>query len=297
MLSDLIRHFTNYTENNVDFIEDDEIITFLKFVYRYTKNQKIKNNIREAVIERQEEINDISFLFASVYYDNTIHLDDLFGCSFLELLFSTLDKNINIDLNFTMIDDLLTPMHKTNQGDYIYKIKDYKKIELNKKIDSWLNKNILNFLYAISGGEEIDDYDASVHEIHIAIVSFKNKSIGRKVRKYYLNNFYIHDAFDELGIEMINGVFVVTGAHNIEIDYDEQLDIYRIIKGFLELKRLLADKEDNKIDTKLQRKFKQLNDLLLEERSSYYLSRVPFVSLIIRSIENTIYPPKKEVIL
>ena len=139
-----------------------------------------------------------------------------------------------------------------------------------------------------------DDCDFEYGNEHIEmgaeVLIIKNKSVGRKLRKYYSSNEIIRKFFNELGYFMVNGQFVTVYWINLEYydPLDGEYEISTLVDGVGEIRRELGTKQKN-------RNLENLVMLLSDMQNCFY-EDTDYMAVIIGGLIN-IKNTEREIIL
>lgn len=305
MLSDLAQYFTKTDTSVFGYSEDYDLVNFLMYVYKNTLNDSFKNGIAQDVIYKPDGFYEAFEVFSSDVFDGNMHLEDALehvkskDNIFLDLIFSTVFNNSQATISYEDYEfsAMLTFHPKIEDS---YEIESYTGCHLNRKIDNYVDKFIIDEMEGWSDGNGcIEENTADMTRAIIGYIHFKDKSFARKVRKAYMRNRQVRNAFGELNMYMQNGCFIILLIYNIE-DWSycgaNYIDVEGMIDGFTELRKELKIDNFNQIGRVLSIGFQKVNFNLYQD-VSYTGYQSTFAKSLIINLTKKISPPDKEVIL
>ncbi|UTY39407.1 hypothetical protein NMU03_00815 [Allocoprobacillus halotolerans] len=282
MLSDLVQYFTQ-TDDDYDFdaMEDNDLTCFLRFIYDFTVDDEIKNQIEVAVHNGPEGFVDIyEYGFHEDNYLNDMHLGDALDMSYDNVLVTMLLSCVMHTMHFDVKCEDFDFAIALDDGSHIdvehYRIDNYKPYNSNRKIDKYLNDFIIDCLKDFEDPNHsgyIDGYDAETERVNVSYVRLKNKSYARKLRKAYAKNLRVRLMFNELKYYMVNGEFVFAENYNIEaVAYNGFFDMDTVYDGMKALIEIFGIKDTNQESLSFKRALANMNDYLYYSREDDYNS-------------------------
>lgn len=245
MLSDLVQYFTMSKSSDDEYKDYDyDLIAFLKFIHKYTCDDEILSSVEKALTKDFDWFIDLfEYGFNEEMYMNDIHLSDLldevYDNALVTLLLSTVTSTFSFkvyheDMAIDMLLDNGNRMGRDN-----YRISDFTPYNSNRKIDYVINNFIIkNMEDYVSEDDIIDDYSAEMEHFIVSYIKFRNKSVGRKIRKAYAKDDRVKSMLNELNYYMVNGEFVFLAQYNVEMaGYDGFFDMDKIYFGLNALRK------------------------------------------------------------
>ncbi len=298
MLSDLVQYFTVSEDL---FIEDYDLVEFIRFIHKHTQDDRIKNCIETAVNKNIEYFIDVfEYGFNEENYLNDMHLGDAlnmqFDNNFVTMLLSTLMHTIHFHVMYEDIGIDILLDDGNHCDEYEYKISSYKNYEINRRIDHYINSFILSNIEdyeSIDHPGAIDGYTAETERFIISHIKFHDKSLARKIRKAYAKDEQVRMMFNELNYYMINGEFIFLQEYSIEcVGYNGCFDMDIVYDGINSLMNdHLKVKNINNESRSFKIALRNFNKELHEYCSDGY-DNIFFIKLTKCHV-----PPKKEIIL
>lgn len=305
MLSDLTQYFTAKDED-MDNYEDYDFVEYIKFVHRYTHDEDIRNHFEESVI-----FNDIGYFidifeygFNESMFMNDNHLGDAFSLSYSNNLLTTLLSTVmhtsafevvfeDVGIDMLCYDDMNIGLE--------YNINNFGQFSFHRKIDKSINKFIRKTIeddFCDSDGC-IDEYNAETYRFIASHIQFKNKSIGRKMRKAYSQDERVRNMFHELNYYMMNGELIFIEMYNIEsVGYGSFFDMDEIYNGLFTLRHhWFHDDFINDRSRSFDTHIKKLNHELYKHNEYNSVSYSANYNRLMFSIMNAHKCDRKEVIL
>lgn len=276
MLSDLVQYFT--LSEDVEIFES-EFTHFLKMAHMYTHSLEIKNAIEKAIAGPIEPLIDVfEYDFNEEFYQTDIHLGDA-----LDICFS--NNVVTIILSFLMDTSEFEIYFDDNPMEYCFDstaittkeevtLNDYNPYHMDRKINSFINKWIINQIkdYQYDDGH-IDSYSLECERIIFSSITFKNKSLRRKIRKAYVSKLAVRNMFRELGYFMYNGEFIMLMEYNIEdTGYSGGFDMEVVYEGIAELRKHIFHDQSFNEETWM---FKRRMKILEKELNDYERQQIP----------------------
>lgn len=135
-----------------------------------------------------------------------------------------------------------------------------------------------------------DLYDDENTEMASEVLLFKNKSLGRKIRKLYAKNPIVRSLFQELGYNLVNGQFVTVYWLNLECydPYYGEYTVIDLIEGVEEMRKELRLEPAERDLTDLTSSLNELRNEAYKENSN--------MSMFINRLMN-LYHTEREIIL
>ena len=227
---------------------------------------------------------DIDYLgYVDIAYVD-YHWGDILGCLTNHDHGNLLNRLIL--LTFCQPNDFTFKTNYTNGYDY----KQYGyKFEVgdhyaDESIRRWFNDEFGDFF------DENDDFLNEYIDISAEVLVFKNKSIGRKIKKLYRNNLAMRTLFNELGYTLKNGRFVLTCWIDSEA-YDPvygSFNITEIVESVKAVRKILKIKNVHRNLENLAFSLERITDV-----SGYEWSDLGLLMDKIMNLNQT----KKEIIL
>lgn len=264
MLSDLVQYFTrsNYEYDDCDY----DLIAFLKFIHEYTCDDEILSSVEKSLTKDFDWFIDLfEYGFNEELYMNDIHLGDLldeaYDNALVTLLLSTVTSAFSFkvyheDMAIDMLLDNGQSMYRDN-----YRIRDFTPYDSNRKIDYFINNFIIkNMEDYVSDDDIIDDYSAEMEHFVVSYIKFKNKSVGRKIRKAYVKDDRVRYMFNELNYYMVNGELIFLAQYNAEMaGYNGFFDMDKIYFGLNAVRKdWFMNTSKNKMSLSLYRNIETL---------------------------------------
>lgn len=293
MLSDLVQFFTNKEQISVD--KEMDLTRMLQFFYTHTNIEEIKKGIEANVIFNPEVFYELNEVWFDDMYMNDIHLGDCLELAYdnnlVQMVFSTFMQERDFDIEYDDID-----VYQLFEGeiDEDKSIDQFMGFELQHKIDKFTNNWIEQELSHYIGPEDtIDDYFLEMSRVIFMHITFRNKSLARKLRKVYSQNVYMREMFENLNIFMMNGEFITLMMYNAETGlYGDYIDIEKVYTGVEEIRESLGISNENEIGHRLKSAFLTLN-YELQHDEGYCGNHYVFFNRIMKEH----HAPKGEVIL
>ncbi len=295
MLSDLVQYFTN-KENMFPVYRETDLVRILRFFYKYTNIEEIKQGIEANVVFNPEIFFELNEVWFDDMYMNDMHLGDCLGLNyennFVELVISTFMSNMHFNIDFcdTDLHSLFECEYGANATlDQFMGFRATQKVE--NYVNNWIKKEIE--LY-ISTEDTLDCYSLEVERVIFMHIDFENKSLARKIRKAYSKNSVVRDMFTDMNIFMMNGEFIVLIMYNAESGMcGDYIDLEKIYTGIIEMRDILGVTNKNEIGHSLGNGFKTLDYELYREENDNMNNHYIFFNRIMKEH----FPPKSEVIL
>lgn len=295
MLSDLVQYFTN-KENMFPVYRETDLVRILRFFYKYTNIEEIKQGIEANVVFNPEIFFELNEVWFDDMYMNDMHLGDCLGLNyennFVELVISTFMSNMHFNIDFcdTDLHSLFECEYGANATlDQFMGFRATQKVE--NYVNNWIKKEIE--LY-ISTEDTLDCYSLEVERVIFMHIDFENKSLARKIRKAYSKNSVVRDMFTDMNIFMMNGEFIVLIMYNAESGMcGDYIDLEKIYTGIIEMRDILGVTNKNEIGHSLGNEFKTLDYELYREENDNMNNHYIFFNRIMKEH----FPPKSEVIL
>lgn len=234
LLSNLKQYFTpcKYNYNLDNFLESESIVIELfAEILPIIKDNNIRYELQKSVCDNADTLGDLLDFGCDLIVVNEHWLD----------IFNTLTGNVNNALLAMVLLTFLDFNDFRFIGD-TYNLKEFRnstKIDVmlkNKKLNQFANK-WFNDEWGLALNEEIDEY-CDIY-LYADMIIFKNKSVGRKIRKLYNSNKLIRNMFEELGYFMVKGDLILVAWIDRE-SYNStycQYNQYEILLGMNELRK------------------------------------------------------------
>lgn len=241
MLSDLVQYFT-MSNNEYEDCEYD-LIAFIRFIHENTCDDEILSSVEKALTKDFDWFIDLfEYGFNEELYMNDIHLGDLLDEVYANALVTLLLSTVTSAFSFKVYhEDMAIDMLLDNGRMYRdgYKISDFTPYDYNRRIDHFINNFIIkNMEDYVSEDDIIDDYSAEMEHFIVSYIKFRNKSVGRKIRKAYAKDDRVRRMFNELNYFMVNGEFVFLAQYNVEMaGYNGFFDMDKIYLGLRSLRK------------------------------------------------------------
>lgn len=296
MLGDLVQYFTISAENQA--VDNEMTLAYmLQFFYKYTKIEEIRTGIESSVIFNPEVFYELDEVWIDDIYMNDMHLGDCLGLSyennFVQMVFSTFMNENDFDVDFS--DSDLYCFFGCDYGEDDVAIDKFEGFSLDRKINKYVNDFIKREIrvYASEDGK-LDRYYLEMERIVFMHITFKNKSLARKLRKAYSKNSIIKAMLENMNIFMMNGEFIALILYNLESGfYGDYIDFEEVYKGIREIRKCLDVGNENVIGHRLDLAFRTLNYELFQERNCSENNHYIFFNRIIKEH----CAPEREVIL
>jgi len=284
MWSDLLQHITNVQKTELE----SDTAGFSKFLLEHTLDKRRIIDFSNVLLDDLESFNDVAMDILYDYFTSWAHVDDLFdgeSLFILHMIFSTFmnKADYTIVFDYGYFNDFCYYDYEKGERVIITEA-DY-----DRKLNKAINSILFDFVDIPRVLEEHDnDFHDAIQELEyydytIAYIRFKNKGLGRKLRKNPMFGILI----DEIGMVMENGIPMMCLARNIESDpYNH---ICTSLKDIMDSIKLI--REDLEIT-----KTNEIEDLVMKkifEHDEYYENN-PYSPLFNRLMEKK---ESKELIL
>lgn len=295
MLSDLVQYFTN-KENMFPVYRETDLVRILRFFYKYTNIEEIKQGIEANVVFNPEIFFELNEVWFDDMYMNDMHLGDClelnYENNFVEMVFSAFMSDMNFDIDFCNTD--LCSLFRCEYGEDAT-MDQFMGFETTRKIENYINGFIKKEIESyISSEETLDYYFLEMERVILMRIYLENKSLARKIRKAYSKNSVVRDMFTDMNIFMMNGEFIALIMYNAESDvYGDYIDLEKIYTGIIEMRDILGVVNKNEIGHSLDNGFKTLDYELYREESDNMNNHYIFFNRIMKEH----FAPKSEVIL
>lgn len=263
MLTGLLKYFTNDPLE----VEQNDVIDFLKIICQHIYSKKDYTVFCDILAGLDEdhflEIKD--YLFLNLEMPN-YHLDDVFYVYKETLNLYTHHLATLIFSTIMDTDDFDAAYLSFNLYDYYQETKLKTVLAINRYVDDEFNIALERaFEDTQSDSGKYDEYFLENMVFSAGVLRFKNKGIGRRLKKLYRKNILIRGLFDVLGFEFKNGHFYFWNYMFIDgFDpscYEQYVnDVY---SGFYELKKQFNNNNKvNPLPAAVERNLEEINEYL-----------------------------------
>jgi len=244
MWSDLLQHIINVQKTKLE----SDTARISKFLLEHTLDKQKIIEFSNVLLDDLESFNDVAIDILYDFFTSWAHVDDLFDGESLFILHMIFSTFMNKE-DYTIVFDY------GYFSDFCYY--DYEKgkrviiteADYDRKLNKAINSILFDFVDIPRVLEEHDnDFHEAISELEyydytIAYIRFKNKGLGRKLRK----NPMFGTLIDDIGMVMENGIPMMCLARNIE--YDPYNPICSSLKDIMaSIKRIRKDLGITKIN-------------------------------------------------